>query len=95
MVSKTNVIFVAVVTASMLNPKMSPAEKLVVHPLSVDERLALPVDKAGFALAVIVFATVGSAVPVAIFHTSIVQVGLEPVAVIDHPVIVPGYGVVK
>ena len=68
---------------------MSPAEKLVVHPVNVEERIALPVASAGFADAVIVFDTVGNAVPVLIFQTSIVQVGLDPVAVIDQPVIVP------
>jgi hypothetical protein len=82
------VIFVAAETLSIVNPKISPAAKEVVHPVKFVDRIALPVESAGF-VPMIVFATVGKAVPVTIFQTSIVQVGLLPTAVIDHPVIVP------
>jgi hypothetical protein len=82
------VIFVALVTESALKPNISPAANEVVHPVKFVDRIALPVESAGF-VPMIVFATVGNAVPVAIFQTSIVQVGLLPVAVIDHAVIVP------
>jgi hypothetical protein len=67
---------------------MSPAAIVVFQLVSVVDRIALPVESAGF-VPMIVFATVGNAVPVAIFQTSMVQVGLLPTAVIDQPVIVP------
>ena len=86
--------FVATVTASMLKPKISPAANVVVHPVRFVDRIALPVVSAGF-VPMIVFVTVGNAVPVAIFQTSIVQVGEEPTAVIDQPVIVPDSWTVK
>jgi hypothetical protein len=47
---------------------------LVVHPVSVVLCKTVPVEIAGNAEAVIVFETVGFAVPVAIFQTSMVSV---------------------
>lgn len=92
--STANDILVATVTAFKLNPNMSFAATDVVHPEVVFEWMALPVASAGRAAAVMVLATVGNVVPVATFHISIVQVGLEPSAVIFHPVMVPAYGTV-
>jgi hypothetical protein len=67
---------------------MSSAATVVVHPTIDVLLMALPLAKAGSAPAVIVLALVGSAVPLATFHTSKVIVGEDPLASIDQPTIV-------
>jgi hypothetical protein len=70
---------VAPLTALMFTPKMSLAETAVVQPVRVVECRAVPDAIAGSADAVMVFATVGIAVPFAIFQTSNVIVPVSTV----------------
>lgn len=51
--------FVTVLALSTLNPKISPAAIAVVHPVKVVSRDFVALLSVGFALAVIVSATVG------------------------------------
>ena len=84
---------VAFEQASILKPKISPAEKATgVQPVSELLRITLPDDKAGF-FPMIVFATVGSEVAYVECQISIVHVGEEPMATMDQPVIVPEKGI--
>lgn len=77
--------------ASMFTPMISPAlNDTGDHPVNVVDLTALPLLNAGF-VPMIVLATVGSVVPVATLQTSMVVVGLVPVATIDQPVIVTAY----
>ena len=80
-------------TVLIFTPTMSFAATVVVQPVKVVEWMAVPVEIAGSADAVIVFATVGIAVPVAIFQMSNVIVPVS--TVMFHAVMVQANGTVK
>jgi hypothetical protein len=90
---RVNKALVAFDTESMFANRISPALPLITQLVIVVEETTLPVERAGL-VPIMLFETVGTAVPVAIFHTSNVIVGLEPAQAIPQPVISKSNGII-